>query len=81
VRATPDLSSLVKEHGERRGTNSGHKAPPFLPGSFLPRSPSRCEGQEGRENRTRLVEESFLVGAEEIVAKIETEKKVTELKN
>lgn len=47
-RATPDLSFLVKEHGERRGTNSGHKAPPFLPGPFLPRSPSpRGVGEGG----------------------------------
>lgn len=31
-REASDLSPLVKEHEERRGTNSGHKAAPFLEG-------------------------------------------------
>lgn len=66
-REAPDLSPLVKEHGERRGTNSGHKAAPFLEGLSCCSDASSSGGGEARGGASQRV----LVGATRVAVERE----------
>lgn len=64
-REARDLSPLVKEHEERRGTNSGHKAAPFLEGLSCCWCSDASSSRRGGGTRgvAVLTEGSLVVGA------------------